>query len=138
MTDRELLSAYNRYWGNKAELLGKLTLAGEDLVLMVKRLRGFGLHPELSLRKAWGTNKPEEITPEQIRDWLTWRGLMKPEKPKEHVVDAYCRGCVYRTKDYGLQACSFILMTGRRRGCPAGEGCNKRKIEKRRTCHADE
>lgn len=50
--------------------------------------------------------------------------------------DSYCEPCVYsRVNDqYGLTLCNYIIITGKRRGCPAGKGCDKRIIgEKKRT-----
>lgn len=37
----------------------------------------------------------------------------------------YCNGCVFRQHINGQMAsnCGYALITGKLRGCPAGEGC---------------
>ena len=42
---------------------------------------------------------------------------------------AYCVGCIYRRGSRGETSCDYILMTGVRRPCPAGEGCTAKKTE---------
>ena len=48
----------------------------------------------------------------------------KPEKakPKPLVTDR-CKSCIYHGWTGGMLSCDHILMTGRRRGCAAGDGC---------------
>ena len=39
-----------------------------------------------------------------------------------------CRSCFYYTSDYGhfiCPTCDYILIEGHRRGCPAGDECDK-------------
>ena len=43
---------------------------------------------------------------------------------------AYCRDCMYRGKD---GACDYYFLTGERRGCKAGEGCDKKDTSPRPT-----
>lgn len=38
-----------------------------------------------------------------------------------------CRGCAYSFEMAGSCGCQYILVTGRRRPCPAGEGCTERR-----------
>ena len=49
----------------------------------------------------------------------------------------YCRLCIYRARSGHDEnrpwLCEYILMTGKPRGCPPGEGCEKRKTRKKRT-----
>lgn len=50
-------------------------------------------------------------------------------------VDNYCLGCEFLGYAYGYggapcyftlgRCCDYMYRTGKRRGCPAGEGCNK-------------
>lgn len=50
--------------------------------------------------------------------------------------DSYCRPCIYSRLDghHGIIFCDYIGITGMRRGCPAGAGCEKRELgDKRRT-----
>lgn len=39
------------------------------------------------------------------------------------VCDETCRPCVYHGFAGGLITCDHLLITGSRRGCPAGKGC---------------
>ena len=136
MTDLEILDAYNRHKGNKAELLGSLVMQGEDLERVVRLLQKRGLHPELALKKTWGTTIPEKITLSEIRDWLVRRGVLGANKPKEAQVDAYCENCTYLVR-FGFQYCDYIGTTGHRRGCPPGKGCTRRKLIRRRKHEAE-
>lgn len=46
-----------------------------------------------------------------------------------------CFNCVYRGKFGDTHCCSYILVTGRRRPCPPGDGCTVkigRKVHRRR------
>ena len=45
--------------------------------------------------------------------------------------DPGCRGCYYLASTGMGKTCDFFLMTGRRRGCPAGEGCKEYLPRKR-------
>ena len=54
--------------------------------------------------------------------------------------DKTCNGCAYSSKycvgGY-IYVCNFLLVTGKRRGCPAGNGCQQR-IEGERAQQIDE
>ena len=42
----------------------------------------------------------------------------------------YCHDCIYCGSEmYGRELCNYILMTGHRRGCKYGVGCEKRSNE---------
>lgn len=43
------------------------------------------------------------------------------------IVDVWCDGCRFVSKGGGTPTCEYMTMTGRRRGCPAGNGCIKRE-----------
>ena len=45
--------------------------------------------------------------------------------PANKVTDDYCYPCHYFS--YDTKTCDYYLMTKRRRGCPGGEGCERRK-----------
>lgn len=47
------------------------------------------------------------------------------------VCDETCRPCVYHGTAAGLITCDHLLITGERRGCPAGKGCIRRKKGRR-------
>lgn len=61
----------------------------------------------------------------------------KPQKKKDYMdithPDSkdreYCRKCFYREVNTWNFLCNYYLMTGKRRGCNAGVGCNKRLIK---------
>lgn len=53
-------------------------------------------------------------------------------KKGRSVCDAFCRGCIYFF-DYGsggFPMCEYMIQTGERRPCKAGEGCTVRKKRK--------
>lgn len=44
---------------------------------------------------------------------------------------AFCRKCIYTTESSAQRArllCEYYMKTGKRRGCKAGKGCDKRVI----------
>ena len=45
---------------------------------------------------------------------------------------AYCRKCYYLSRCGSDITCDYIGKTGHMRGCPAGVGCTKRLIKKKR------
>ena len=47
-------------------------------------------------------------------------------------VTKYCNGCVYLGKLTGGKYCAYCDVTSRSRGCPAGDGCDKKIIGNRR------
>ena len=51
---------------------------------------------------------------------------------------AYCGKCIYHgfIRD-GLMTCDYILLTGHRRGCKAGAGCDKRALDGQKTGGAE-
>lgn len=55
---------------------------------------------------------------------------LKRQETKQETLDRkYCKPCEYHSGEYGENLCDYILHTGRRRGCKAGEGCEKRKVK---------
>ncbi len=54
---------------------------------------------------------------------------IKRQANKQETRDrAYCKPCRYHSGTYGENLCDYILHTGKRRGCKAGEGCERREI----------
>ena len=42
------------------------------------------------------------------------------------VVTERCKGCIYSGEIlFGESCCDYILITGKKRGCPAGDECDK-------------
>lgn len=62
---------------------------------------------------------------EAVQPEKRWRG--SDRKKKQRVVTAkYCGGCYHYCMS-GMQLhCNYIVNTGHRRPCPAGEGCTER------------
>lgn len=49
------------------------------------------------------------------------------------VCTSYCKPCVYsRWSHHCNLLCDYIGVTGQRRGCPPGDGCEKRVIGERK------
>lgn len=40
---------------------------------------------------------------------------------------AYCAECIYKGRCTENYLCDYFIITGKRRGCKAGQGCNQRK-----------
>lgn len=54
---------------------------------------------------------------------------------KEVELLGYCKGCAYLgslDSHSKMPCCDYILKESRRRGCPPGDGCTKRRLKKRR------
>lgn len=71
----------------------------------------------------------------ETRDFRRWLNRNKPKEKKEKhaVCDEYCKGCMYSSKFSSLTmpvelGCDYMFVTGERRGCPAGTGCNKKTV----------
>ena len=60
------------------------------------------------------------------------QNLKPPHDPKtlQEIDKRYCGKCVYAGSFSANYLCNFMLMTGERRGCKAGVGCNRRLLEK--------
>lgn len=60
---------------------------------------------------------------------LKKRAQTKPQKntgPKIALVSNRCSTCMYKSSTSGkMDGCIYILATGHRRGCPAGDECDK-------------
>ena len=41
-----------------------------------------------------------------------------------------CKGCIYYFSTSGT--CDYLIMTGKRRPCPAGKGCSVKVVKKKR------
>ncbi len=58
-----------------------------------------------------------------------------PDTAKQKADKAYCEKCIYHgfIRDGGM-TCDYILIVGHRRGCKAGDGCEKRALEGQKKC----
>jgi len=63
-----------------------------------------------------------EVMKKQYAEWL------KRQENKQEARDrAYCSVCIYHGGEYGNNLCDYILHTGKMRGCPPGDGCERRR-----------
>lgn len=127
MTDQELLRGYDKA-GNKAEYMVRIVLRDEiSIVQLAERLTRLKRLPGRSLRWAFGTEKPELIPEAALKAYARRREIAIPKTGGS--ISAYCKGCVWLARD-GTRVCDYCLITGHRRGCPAGDGCKKRELRK--------
>ena len=132
MTDEELLASYTRAT-LKCNTIVKAYFAEGSLQNVTERLRRMGRHPEMALLAAFGTCREELITEAMLREYAERKHIstgtrpQKAEAPAAGVVSDYCKGCQYRSKTYG-DTCEYITIERKRRGCPAGDGCTRRKL----------
>ena len=47
------------------------------------------------------------------------------------------RPCRYRAKTYDVNGCDYLYLTGKLRGCPAGEECDKFEAGERESSRVD-
>ena len=132
MTDLELLKSYDRSNGKCKAMLRASFREGCSLGDIVARLERMGRKPRQSLLRTFGTERVELIPASIIQDYCRKNEIstgMKKQKaqPPAGVTDEYCEGCLYITKDYGERMCNYFLLEHKRRGCPAGRGCKRRK-----------
>jgi predicted RNA-binding Zn-ribbon protein involved in translation (DUF1610 family) len=66
----------------------------------------------------------------QARQQAAARKREEKQKTDQAYADReYCKICdYYGSEEYGGNLCDYMLRTGRRRGCKAGEGCERRAI----------
>lgn len=76
-----------------------------------------------------GKQRNIELTRERQRKAL--KRAYEVRMAKQEVKDkAWCRKCIYHgSENYGNYLCDYILLTGKRRGCKPGEGCNQRRLK---------
>ena len=75
-----------------------------------------------------GKQRNIELTRERQRKALkrAYEVRMAKQESKDRV---WCRKCLYHGSEaYCFNLCDYLLMTGHRRGCRAGEGCAKRRF----------
>lgn len=74
----------------------------------------------------------EEINLERSRLKTRKRQKEAAEKKireKEVSDRKYCKPCIYSGRQDGWNLCDYILVEGKRRGCPAGTGCVQKKTK---------
>ena len=86
-----------------------------------------GSIPSRKYCDACGAERNRELTRERLRRASQKAYILRQEQ--QSTKDrAYCRKCVfYGSESYGGNLCDYLLRTGHRRGCRAGEGCKRRE-----------
>ena len=137
MTDQELLNSYDRATTKCKAIVAAMYREGTSLPEIVARLQRLGKQPLQSLNWTFGTSRPELIPEATVRAYAVRHKIRtgaegkQEREPKPGEVSAYCKGCIYLETEYG-ESCGYITIEGKRRGCPAGVGCTKRKRNGRR------
>ena len=76
-----------------------------------------------------GKQRNIELTRERQRKALKRANEVRLAK-QETKDRNYCRSCMYHgSKNFCYNLCDYLLITGKQRGCRAGEGCDKRRAE---------
>lgn len=138
MTDLELLLSYNRSSSKTVAIVRAMYSEGMSLKEIVDRLRHLGKNPAQSLYCTFGTSRPELITDKALMEFAVKRKIKTGEagravqKKQQGVVSAYCNGCFYLKHEFGMKSCDYIGVEFKRRSCPAGDGCTKRKLIRRK------
>lgn len=75
---------------------------------------------------ACAKERNRELTRERLRKGKA-RYIEEQHEKKAYKDREYCRACIYYgSEEYGHNLCDYLLMTGNRRGCHYGEGCERR------------
>ena len=134
MTDRQLCEMYDRTEHKTSAIVRAMYQEQCTLADIVRRLKKLGYKPERSLRYTFGYSLPEQISETRLREFAARKKIptapgTERKRKKTGMISAYCNGCFYLSTDYGDKSCGYISIEQRRRGCPAGEGCIRRKVE---------
>ncbi len=68
-----------------------------------------------------------ELTVKRQQQAAVARAAMAQQRT-EDADRAWCRRCVYRSPHIESNLCDYLLNTGKRRGCKAGKGCERRVL----------
>ena len=132
MTDLELLRSYDRSSSKAIAMVRAMYREGVSLGEIVSRLTRLGRKPGQSLWWAFGTEDPGAVPESRLRAYAKKHKIAiveraAPVQTAKGGVSEYCRRCAYFVK-YGERYCDYITVMGKRRGCPAGDGCKKRRL----------
>ena len=127
MTDHELLVLYRNADHKCAAIVQAMYKEQCTLPKIVHRLQRLGMKPERSLLHTFGTSLPELIPEAAIWEYARNKRIGLDQGNGKGEISAWCEKCFYLIKDYGDKSCGYISIEHRRRGCPAGKGCTKRK-----------
>lgn len=74
------------------------------------------------------TERNRELARERLRKGKE-RQLERDREKQEAKDREYCKRCIYYGSEiYGKNLCDYLLMTGQRRGCHYGVGCDRREV----------
>ena len=134
MTDQQLREKYNKTKCKTRAMLWAMYREKSSLAEVVQRLKKMGYRPELSLMRVFGTSRPELVPETAIREYARAHKIATaPEgqrRARKGIINNYCRGCFYLSANTGDRSCDYLSIEHRRRGCPAGDGCDKRKLRR--------
>lgn len=131
MTDEELLQLYTGARVKTEAIIKAAKAENVSLVEIADRLEKLGKYCRGAIKRSMDVCDVDQVTKQDIARYLreNRRHHIGPPK-KTGEVSAYCKGCDYLNRD-GTKSCMYFVITGRRRGCPAGDGCDKRHIRRR-------
>ncbi len=135
MTDEELIRTYRRAETKGVAVILAAKAERTDVDTICRRLMAAGVAGNIrpTLRRVLRTHDLKNIPQQAIEEYLRKYGKsLKPKEPQKGCVDRYCEDCRYLDYYYGYKTCAYFSTTGIRRGCPAGEGCEKRELKRRR------
>lgn len=128
MTDAEAVELYDKARLKCMAVLQLMEEEGITLEKAVYRYEKLGRKARTTVRWAFQVTKPCEVNKVMIDQYL--RKNRKNTEPPVGVVDAWCDKCIFINRD-GQKSCHYYILTGRRRGCPAGKGCTRRILKRK-------
>lgn len=137
MTDLELLTEYDKHADKVGTMVRAMYAEECSLGEIAARLRKLGRKPQRGIVAEFGTDDPDCIPEILLEDYARRHRIPVREtekrqeaQPQTGVVDEYCDGCHYRSGNFGAVSCEYIIIEKKRRGCPAGTGCKRRKLRR--------
>ena len=131
MTDKQLLRLYQRSTIKSVAVIRAAEEEQTGIEEIVDRLEKLGKHIRQSMRRTFHVSAIQDITRADMNAYLKHNGYkpLDTDQPQTGVVSDYCENCHYLNRD-GVKSCTYYTVTKQRRGCPAGDGCTKRKLRR--------
>lgn len=128
MSDAELLRIYDRAYSKCYAIIRAMYSEDCQMADVVARLERLNRRPRLSLIRVFGRSDPAAIARTEIELYARKNDIRtRSARPPAGIVSAYCTRCIYLNRAWGTRVCDYLTITGERRGCPAGDGCTRRK-----------
>ena len=124
MTDLELLERYKHAQIKSFFIATDAVEEKTGLQEIVDRLRRLGIETRGGVIRALGVKSLREAGQADI-DKILHKYGKKPPEDRTGCVDSFCSRCRYLERSYGYRSCSYYIITRKRRGCPAGQGCSR-------------